>query len=112
MKIYREAGATQPETLRTHCEVALTEVAVLERCASCPHIITLLDVCKCGQRICLIFEVWGTSLFELILGTLVSALAAMPVTTCARCYSKVFKPCAFSMQLMLFIQISKVPMCW
>ena len=65
LKIFRDADATQPVTLRTHCEVALAEVAVLERCASCPHIITLLDVCKCGPRICLIFEVWGASLFEL-----------------------------------------------
>ena len=65
LKIFREQGSTQAETSRTHCSVALAEVAVLERCASCPHIITLLDVCKCGQSICLIFEEWGCSLHHL-----------------------------------------------
>ena len=58
-------GDRQELQSRTHCDVALVEVDILERCARCPHIITLLDVCKSGPRICLIFEVWGTSLYDL-----------------------------------------------
>ena len=65
LKIYKNPTDSTPDTLRTHCEVALAEVAVLERCANCPHIVTLLDVCKCGPRIGLIFEVWGIDLWEL-----------------------------------------------
>ena len=52
-------------TKHQHCDTAVVEVSVLERCARCPHIITLLDVCKCGPHICLIFELWGKSLFDL-----------------------------------------------
>ena len=52
-------------TKQKHCDKAVAEVSVLERCARCPHIITVLDVCKCGPRICLIFELWGKSLFDL-----------------------------------------------
>ena len=47
---------------RPQINAAVKEVAVLESCARCPHIVTLLDVAKVGPRLCLVFEVWGNSL--------------------------------------------------
>ena len=50
------------ESAREHVEAALAEVAVLERCANHPHIVTLLDVAKKGSRMVLVFEIWGRDL--------------------------------------------------
>ena len=50
------------QSARAHCDAALAEVSILERCADHPHIVTLLDVARTGQRMVLVFELWGSDL--------------------------------------------------
>ena len=63
-KLRHDCGVNQT-CLRAYCDEVVAEVATLERCARCPSIITLLDVAKCGNRICLVFEFWGKSLQDI-----------------------------------------------